>query len=209
MFTCARIADVEYYLAEAEKAAEEGASPEKRDSAAYYLDNGAGEDTGVWWTVAPGALVPNGQPVDPNAFRRLARGVDPVSGKPLVQTNSTKRLAGYDLQFAAPKSVSVLWAAGTPEQRAKMEGIHRRAVQAALEGIREEGLIITRRGKGGAVKEAVANAAVAEFMHTTSRAGDPQLHSHAILLNTCERADGTFGTLDNARILQYLSLIHI
>jgi conjugative relaxase-like TrwC/TraI family protein len=207
MFTCARIADVEYYLAEAEKAAEDGGTQARRDSAAYYLDNGAGEDTGVWWTVAPGGLVAHGQAVDPSVFRRLARGVDPVSGKPLVQTNSTKRLAGYDLQFAAPKSVSVLWATGTSEQRAKVEAIHRRAVHAALSGMREEGLIITRRGKGGAIKEAVANAAVAEFMHTTSRAGDPQLHSHAVLLNTCEREDGTFGTLDNARILQYQGYI--
>ena len=60
MFTCARISDVEYYLAEAEKAEAEGATTERRDSAAYYLDNGAGEDTGVWWTAAPQGLVPHG-----------------------------------------------------------------------------------------------------------------------------------------------------
>lgn len=207
MFTCARISDVEYYLAEAEAAAENGAAPEGRDSAAYYLDNGAGEDKGVWWTPGGKGMVARGGVVDPAAFRKMARGVDPTTGEPLVQTNTSKRLAGYDMQFAAPKSVSVLWASGSPEQRARLEVIHQRAVTSALDGIRDMGLVITRRGKSGTIKEGVEDCTVAQFMHTTSRAGDPQLHSHGVLLNVCERKDGTYGTLDNARILQYQGCI--
>jgi hypothetical protein len=48
VFTCQRIGDVEYYLDGAGKAAEEGRTSE-RDRAAYYLDNGTGEDKGTWW----------------------------------------------------------------------------------------------------------------------------------------------------------------
>ncbi len=38
--------------------------------------------------------------------------------------------------------------------------------------------------------------------HFTSRAQDPQLHSHAVLLNLCVRADGATGGLDNRAILK-------
>lgn len=205
MFTCQRISDIEYYLAEADKAAETGTRGE-RDSAAYYLDNGTGEDKGTWWNPSsqgPGALVQRGGEVSPKAFRAMARGLDPRTGEPLIQQTKKERTAGYDCQFAAPKSVSVLWATATPETRAAIEQAHRAAVHRALDFAQSEGLIITRRGKGGKDKEPVADAAVAEFMHTTSRAGDPQLHSHAVLLNVAVRADGTTGGLDNARILQY------
>jgi conjugative relaxase-like TrwC/TraI family protein len=205
MFTCQRISDVEYYLAEAEKAAEEGQKSE-RDRAAYYLDNGAGEDKGTWWSPAngyPAPLVQRGAEVSPWAFRAMARGCDPTTGEPLIQATRKERTAGYDCQFAAPKSVSVLWATATPEERAHVEKLHRAAVHRALDFAAGEGLIITRRGKGGMEKQAVADCAVAEFMHSTSRAGDPQLHSHAVLLNVCTRQEGSTGSLDNARILQY------
>lgn len=206
MFTCVRISDVEYYLAEAAPGEGEASGQSTRDRAAYYLDNGTGEDAGVWWSPTGGQpmpLVARGSAVSPGAFRAMARGCDPRTGAALIQRTRTERTAGYDCQFAAPKSVSALWAAAPPGTRAHIERLHRAAVHRALDFAYRDGLIITRRGKGGAQDEPVRDCAAAEFIHRTSRAGDPQLHSHAVLLNVSVRTDGSTGSLDNARILKY------
>ena len=209
MFTCYRITDVEYYLAEAAKADEAGQASE-RDSAAYYLDNGAGEDKGAWWTPGsgnPAPLVNRGEVVSPKAFRNMARGLHPKTGEPLIQTNKSKRTAGYDCQFAAPKSVSVLWAMATSEGRRAIEAAQDRAVDRAMDFIAAEGLVVARRGKNGEDKEQADDYAAARFRHSTSRAGDPQIHTHAVLLNVCVRQDGSTGTLDNKQILAYQGAI--
>jgi hypothetical protein len=54
---------------------------------------------------------------------------------------------------------------------------------------------ISRRGEDGRSHEA-ARLVQAAFLHSTSRAQDPQLHLHTILLNVGVRADGTTGTLE-------------
>ena len=40
----------------------------------------------------------------------------------------------------------------------------------------------------------------AAFRHRTSRAGDPQLHTHVLVANLVLGADGRWGTLDGRRI---------
>ncbi|MBS1054754.1 MobF family relaxase [Gluconobacter kondonii] len=201
MFTCSRISSVEYYLAENDA--------DERDRAAYYLDNGAEEDKGVWWTNARLTrenkklpLVDDGTEVKPRDFRELAAGRIPISGKMAVQS-SENRSVGYDMQFAAPKSVSVLWASADDDNRKRIEEAQRNAVMSALNYAHDNGFITTRRGKGGAVHEKPQAIQAATFQHTTSRAGDPQLHTHAVMMNVCRREDGTFGTIDNSRLLMH------
>lgn len=209
MFTCQRITSIEYYIDEAKKASQptEGAEESPRDRMAYYLDNGAGEGKGIWWTPAKPEgsapqLVKRGEILNARHFRDLSNGEDPITNRSLIQKSRAERMSAYDCQFGAPKSVSVLWASATPEQRVTIETLHRQAVYRALDFADQQGFIVTRRGKGGLQSEAVADVAVGEFMHTTSRAGDPQLHSHAVMLNVCVRADGTTGTLDNRTMLR-------
>jgi conjugative relaxase-like TrwC/TraI family protein len=98
---------------------------------------------------------------------------------------------GYDLQFATPKSVSVLWAMGTESQRNRIEAAQEKAVFAALEYAFTTGLIVTRRGHNGSQRETPAELMAGTFLHTTSRAGDPQIHTHAVLMNVCRRKDGS------------------
>jgi hypothetical protein len=107
---------------------------------------------------------------------------------------------GSDLQ-RAPKSVSVLWAMGSPELRAKIEAAHDAAVQEAVDYL-EENAAITRRGKGGKQREK-AFLVVAIFEHSASRALDPALHSHALVTNLALREDGTWGTLPPASSRQH------
>jgi hypothetical protein len=67
----------------------------------------------------------------------------------------------------------------------------------------DQGFIVSRRGKGGARSEPVGACTAAVYRHLTSRSGDPQVHSHGILVNACVRADSTSGTLDNLTLLNY------
>ena len=190
---------------------------EGRDEVAYYTDNGAGEANGVWWTRGPGTgsdpdpgaridpfrLCPDGAEVDGRVLRDLAAGRDPGSLEPLVRAAANgRRSVGYDLQFAAPKSVSVLAAFAGPEDRARILAVHDRAVRRALDYAHAAGLIVTRTGAQGRDRAPVAGVSAAVYRHFTSRAQDPQLHSHAVLLNLCVRSDGSTGSLDNRAILR-------
>jgi hypothetical protein len=47
-----------------------------------------------------------------------------------------------------------------------------------------------------------AKALFATFEHGTSRAQDPQLHTHALLLNVCQRDDGTWGSVSALSVFQ-------
>ena len=221
MFSCTRISAVEYYIAvdaqataENERADGGGAGP---DALAYYCDNGAGESSGVWWTPAigsrssssPFALARDGESVDTPVLRDLAAGRDPVTKKPLVQQTTERRSVGYDIQISAPKSVSVLAAFSDNATRRIIFEAHDRAFRRALDFAFKEGLIVTRRGKGGRQQESVAECTAAVFRHFTSRAGDCQLHSHGILSNCCVRQsndaakNATTGTIENYNVLRY------
>ena len=188
---------------------------EGRDQVAYYTDNGAGEANGVWWTRGseagpspdpfgdPFRLCPDGVEVDGRVLRDLAAGRDPGSLEPLVRASANgRRSVGYDLQFAAPKSVSVLAAFAGPEDRARILSAHDRAVRRALDYAHAAGLIVTRTGAQGRDRAPVAGVSAAVYRHFTSRSQDPQLHSHAVLLNLCVRLDGSTGGLDNRAILR-------
>lgn len=190
---------------------------EGRDQVAYYTDNGAGEANGVWWTrrgrdgsntppsstPSPFRLSEDGAPVDGRVLRDLAEGRDPETLDPLVKVSANgKRSVGYDMQFAAPKSVSVLAAFAEPEVRDRIVAAHDRAVRRALDFAFDEGLIVTRTGAQGKDRSPVEEVSAAVYRHFTSRAQDPQLHSHAVLLNLAVRADGKTGSIDNKDVLR-------
>lgn len=64
-----------------------------------------------------------------------------------------------------------------------LHDMHRAAVNDALRFILDEQLVEVRLGAGGRIREAPADIIVGLFDHFTSRAGDPNVHSHAVLLN--------------------------
>ena len=160
----------------------------------YYLEGG--EPPGQWVGQGSAALGLAGV-VERETFLNLFAGTD-EQGNALVQNaGDPKRQPGWDLTFSAPKSVSVLWATTEGETRRALQDAHFAAVKSALETI--EAGATTRRGQGGQIKEA-ASLVIATFEHGTSRAQDPQLHTHALVLNLGVRADGTTGTLESQHI---------
>src|SRR5262249_5944721 len=101
-----------------------------------------------------------------------------------------------DATFSAPKSVSLLWAFTGAEVASVVSIAHVEAVEAAL-GFVERQAAVTRRQGGGTRREAGrAGWAAATFVHRSSRAGDPQLHTHAVIPNLVCREDGAWVALD-------------
>jgi len=156
----------------------------------YYLEGG--EPPGRWWGNGAKALNLHGD-VDRDSLSLLLKGFSPAA-KPLTQNaGRAKRQSGWDLTFSAPKSVSVLWSVSDAEMRRKILAAHKMAVKAALSYLENEASL-TRRGRGGVRREA-AEIIAALFGQVTSRAMDPLIHTHCLLLNVATRKDGTTGSL--------------
>ena len=152
------------------------AKPRNRDE--YYARDGAG----TWWSTGE-TVVRHGAPIDRGSFRALCAGLHPGTGVPLVRGAGSGHWAGLDITMTPGKSVSLLWAAGTTEQRAAIEDAHRQAVEAALGFVEREGLILVRSGAGGKHKARPSDLIVARFDHYTTREGDPNVHTHAVFMN--------------------------
>ena len=164
----------------------------------YYVQDGGGR----WWTQGP-AIVRHGAPIVLESFRDLCAGLDPASGQPLVRGAGAGHRAGWDLTLTAPKTFSLLWAASSPEVRAQLETLHAASVEEALGFLCAEGLVEVRLGAGGHRREGPAGLMVGRFDHYTSRAGDPNCHTHCVLLNAAPSQDGRHRTLEPERLYQW------
>ena len=152
------------------------ARPDRRDE--YYASHG----DGVWWSPG-GTVVAHDAKIDINSFRDLCAGLDPGTGQPLVRGSGAGHWAGTDVTLTPGKSVSILWAAGTPEQRDAIEKAHAAAVTRALQLVQDEGLIEVRYGAQGSESARPTHLIVGRFHHFTSRAGDPNIHTHCVIMN--------------------------
>lgn len=73
---------------------------------------------------------------------------------------------------------------------------HGAAVKVALAHV-EKHMAATRIRQGGEVRrEVTGNLAIATFRHATSRAQDPQLHTHAVVSNATQDRDGNWRSLE-------------
>lgn len=145
----------------------------------YYLS--PVEARGQWLGTAASELGLAGQ-VEPDALRAVLSGLDPRDSAELRTSSSRARVAGFDLTFSAPKSMSVLFGIGDDELRRRVRAAHDVAVREAI-GHLERSAAAVRRGHGGAVVEQASGLVAAAFRHRTSRAGDPQLHTHVLVPN--------------------------
>ncbi|MQM39307.1 ATP-dependent RecD-like DNA helicase [wastewater metagenome] len=161
----------------------------------YYASEGAG----VWHGAGAAALGLTGD-VAAEDFRAAAEGRS-GDGEALVQGAGAAHRAGWDLTFSAPKSVSAVWAVAEDDERAAIAAAHDRAVSRALAHIEAE-FSVARRGRGGHERER-AGLVIATYQHGTSRALDPQLHTHSFVMNLARRADGSWGGIDPREIYRH------
>ncbi|WP_051388806.1 MobF family relaxase [Arthrobacter sp. 35W] len=106
-------------------------------------------------------------------------------------------VAGFDLTFSVPKSVSVLWALAPKDVQQQILSAHHAAIATTLLWL-EESALHTRAGRNGVAHLGTKGAIAASFDHWESRAGDPQLHTHLVIANRVQRStDGAWATLDS------------
>jgi conjugative relaxase-like TrwC/TraI family protein len=154
---------------------------------------------------------------------RIARaaGLDPVevfrsddgrdvltAALPFAERRVDVRRSGLDLTFSAPKSVSVLFGLGDEQVVEQVRAAHQAAVEQTIAYL--EGLC-ARAARGhhtpGQPYQRIATtgwAAVA-FEHRSSRAGDPQLHTHVVVPNVVCGVDGKWSAWDTSEAYRQAS----
>ncbi|TFL14062.1 conjugative relaxase [Pusillimonas caeni] len=120
-----------------------------------------------------------------------------------------KARAGVDVTFSAPKSVSMQALIG---KDATILKAHDHAVTKALEYLEKELIRGRQKEDGQSTSEQTAKAIIAKFRHETARPteydeADPQLHTHSILMNATQRADGTWVSISNEQIFRSKMLL--
>lgn len=171
-----------------------------------YLTQEEGELPGRWAGRQASAFGLAGE-VSTEALESLLSGRHPITdqivGRELLDRvdrhgNVTKAVAGYDATFSAPKSVSVLWALTGDDGLAEC---HDRAVAAAVAMIEKYGSTTRIRSNGTRLHPDTGGLTAAVFRQSTSRADDPQLHTHVVVSAKVQTDDGRWWALD-ARVLK-------
>jgi conjugative relaxase-like TrwC/TraI family protein len=173
-----------------------------RGACEYYAESG--NAPGRWHGAGlPELGLASGAHVEEAELEALfARGLHPGTGAALGRAWRSDAVTGHDLTFSAPKSVSALWALADDGTAEQVRAAHAAAVEAAL-GYLEAHASFSRRGRDGVEQIATAGFAAALFEHTTSRAGDPQLHTHALVVNKVRCADGVWRTIDGYEVFHH------
>jgi conjugative relaxase-like TrwC/TraI family protein len=171
----------------------------------YYLDTvaagreeyytGAGEAPGYWLGAACKDLGLHGE-VAPQHLRAVLAAVSPVDGSELLSRKmpAARRVTGFDFTLSAPKSVSLLYGFGSEQVSDAVRACHDEAVAAAVKYLEAHGAY-ARRGTNGVRRLGTSGLVAAGFRHRTSRAGDPQLHTHVLVANIVHAEDGRWSSL--------------
>jgi conjugative relaxase-like TrwC/TraI family protein len=182
----------------------------------YYTHDGQdGKAAPTQWHGPEGLLRSYGidpsRPVELKHLRSLMHGYSPVDGEPIRPAGSNgTRVAGIDLTFSPPKTVSALWATSGPYRRAQIEVAHRNAVKSALERTEREVALVRRKSDGVIRFERAGRLLAVESLHTTSRLAkdrdaqgipDPQLHSHVAVIAAVRR-DGQVAAVESKQLFR-------
>ena len=168
----------------------------------YAKDDPEHRDASAWAGKGAEELGLKG-PVDPDIFRAVLEGKVPDgSGTELGKRGKDGKILhrpGRDLTFSAPKSVSLAALVGGDR---RIVEAHDKAVAAALDWV-EKNAAETRMkdpDTGRMIRAGNQKTAVAKFRHDTSRNLDPQLHTHAVLVNMVQGGDGKWRTMANEKL---------
>lgn len=174
-------------------------------SGAYYLNDLAAElgpysaleaddgSPGVWLGRATRPLGLAG-PVRPSDLVAVLSGRPPGAERPLTRHRGL--VAAFDLTFAAPKCVSVLWALSGPQRGGQILLAQRAATEGAMSYVERHAVAVRRSNEGE--RELIGSRGVigAAFTHGLSRALDPHLHTHVVVANVAHGDDGRWSAID-------------
>ncbi len=137
-------------------------------------------------------------PVTKEAFARLM-GHESLSGESMTRARAAHScVAAFDHTLSAPKSVSLLYSFGDRQVRQQVREAHLEAVREAVEYMETrcaQARVGTRWRDAEGWHTSTRNVdsdgwVAAAFDHYTSRANDPQLHTHVVVINRVQTEDG-------------------
>jgi hypothetical protein len=187
----------------------------------YYLRGGTA--TGKWRGNGAAELGLEGT-VTAEGLVRLFDGQHPATGEQLGRSLRKDGVAAWDVTFSADKSVSLLWALGDEQTRGEVLEAFEEATGAALGYL--ESVASSTRGasktplldengdpvlsEDGSPRFRVVTWPIptlgyvaASFTEFTSRADDPQLHTHVVVANKVKGTDGVWRTVDGRLLYRY------
>ena len=187
----------------------------------YYLRGGTA--TGRWHGRGAAELGVEGA-VSAEGLVRLFDGQHPTTGEQLGRQLRKDGVAAWDLTFSADKSVSLLWAFADDETRrhvveafeeANAEAVsYLESVASSTRGasrtpvldgegspvLREDG---TPRYRVETWPIRTSGYVAAWFTEFTSRADDPQLHTHLVVGNRVKGVDGVWRAIDGRLLYRH------
>ncbi|QOU76446.1 RecBCD enzyme subunit RecD (plasmid) [Janthinobacterium sp. HH102] len=176
--------------------------------AAHYFENNddyyAKEGPKGEWKGKGAELLGLDGTITSKQFKKILEGHLP-SGEIIRKSNTTnqgngkksKDRLGIDFTFSAPKSVSIAALVNGDERIIKA---HDEAVSEAITFL-ESKAVARLKVKGNSFRQHTGNLTVATFRHELSRSKDPQLHTHAVMMNLTMRDDKKWVALTNDEIL--------
>lgn len=173
-----------------------------------YLTKADGEQPGVWTGSQASGLGLSGE-VTTKELEALLSGHHPSTGQRLGRAlidrvdkhgNTIKAVAGYDATLSAPKSLSVLWGLTGDEGLAECHDV---AVNAVVEMVEKYGSTTRIRSNGTRLHPETNGLTVAVFRQSTSRADDPQLHTHVVISSKVQTHNGRWYALDALTLKKY------
>ena len=166
----------------------------------YYAKGKSQEIIGEWGGKGAERLGLKGT-VEKDQFAALCDNINPDTGEQLTARNNENRRVGYDLNFHAPKSVSICYALNEDEN---IMTAFRSSVKETMGEI-EKDMQARVRIYGQNDNRETGNLIYGEFIHTTARPvdgmPDPHLHAHCFTFNaTYDEVEGKwkageFGTI--------------
>ena len=163
----------------------------------------AGESPGAW-TGSGATALGVAAAVEATAFGEVLEGRLPRWGTSLRAIRADRSVAGFDLTFCAPKSVSILHLLAPGEIAGQVGDGHHAAVTEAIDYLQRSAVGVRRTREGHLAPMPSTGMVAATFVHRTSRALDPHLHSHLVVANVAEGVDGAWSTVDSKRIFAHL-----
>lgn len=124
----------------------------------------------------------------PESPRELHREVA-IWSRPTATT-----IAGVDLTVSPTKSFSTAWALAPLATSRQLEELHHRAIARMITYLETQAF--SRIGPGGVRNVEARGLVVAAFDHRSTRAGDPDLHTHLVIANKVQATDGRWYALN-------------
>lgn len=193
------------YYTESHEHAEHTQEHLPRNAGDYYLGKSGDAERPTVTLIGSGVAalgLDGGHELTRQEFELLCNG-QTLDGKPAVHRGADgSHVPFVGVVYSPHKSVSLLWAVGDDELRAAIQAAHDLAVRAAVASLERHTAPLRRQdpASGKVVPERTAGLVVAEVRHHTARPvqttggaraeiPDPQLHTHALVMNMARRVN--------------------